>query len=389
MVNDNYIRVKKGMVFWYDINPAQNKLKSPKVLVRNSEFTDFAEYGNRPWVVISGDNFNANNTYCSIIPLSTGTRQISDSELKIDFFNKPTTVICSQIRFVNGVELKDWMGMLNDDVMKQIDEKMANYLGIDKVVKQVVKVERRDVVPAPIVQPTAAVDNKPKETYIPIDKNPWIYASKEYMSCEVYMKKQFYALLTKSTSGRMESIPISDLIKAMSAGLAKKPVCLFLFTHMFSELLQKNIDHNNIQYGMKGNVVGIKGYRWANRMSIIPTAKESEEKLTERYKAHDYENGVDDDAKPVEVVSHTPIGVEVTEKVPKKFKKRFHWNAELSHQVLYDHQKLTKDEFMDKYELIDKYQMSNMKSRAIAYLKMHAEEDNDNTNQSIESGVSQ
>lgn len=319
MTNNIYTRVKKGMVFWYDINPNQNKMLNPKVIVRNSEFTDFAEYGKRPWVVVSGDEFNSMNMYCSIVPLSAGVRCPSEFELKINLFNKEATAICSQIRFVNGVELKDWMIMLNPDIMEKIDEKIAKYLDIKQ-----------------------SVNNMTIPNSVVVDKNSWIYNSKEFLLSKVYMKNQLNKLL-KPGSIDSEFIPISTLIKRVSFGLSDNSVCLFLLTHMFSKLLEENMDPRHIQYDEENNILGISKFEWADE-SCVPdntnklTKTESERKFIKIY--------------------------------PKTHKRR-HWNAALSYQVLNDYATLTRHGFMAKYELTDKFQMYNMRISATKYLKKH------------------
>lgn len=337
---DNYIRVKKGMVFWYDIKPDRNKLSNPKIIVRESEFTDYAEYGLRPWIVVSSNEFNANNTYCSIIPLSTGMRQASDFELKIQLFGKPSTAICSQIRFVNGVQLKDYMATLNYDIMDQIDSKIANYIGIKSKTK---KIEEPKVVVTP-----------PAVRYVPVEKNAWIYSSVEYLTCDMHMKRAISTMLERSDD-RLERISVADLIGRLSIGLNNKPVCKFIFTHMFAELFRKYFNNSFIEYGMKANMIGINSYTWIKKCSVIPTAEAAQEALINNIDRSPIDNNND----------------KIRKTVKRKALKRFKWTSELSHQVLNDHENLSREAFIDKYQLTNKVQYFNLKSRAITYLKIH------------------
>ena len=50
--------VRRGMVFWYNIDPSVDKHNVPKIQKYGESYTDRILYGHRPWLVVSSDDVN-------------------------------------------------------------------------------------------------------------------------------------------------------------------------------------------------------------------------------------------------------------------------------------------------------------------------------------------
>lgn len=124
----NSQRIKKGMVFWYNIDSSVNK----EGIHYSNGVQDSALYGRRPWIVVSSDSFNSGGS-CSIVPTSTGKHGTSDrfpSRIDLTLCGRDTCILVNQIRYVNCDELTEYMTFMNKNVMNEIDKKLSKYLGI-------------------------------------------------------------------------------------------------------------------------------------------------------------------------------------------------------------------------------------------------------------------
>lgn len=124
----NSQRIKKGMVFWYNIDSSVCK----EGLHYSNGVQDSALYGKRPWIVVSSDSFNTGGS-CSIVPTSTGKHGTSDrfpSRIDLTLCGRDTCILVNQIRYVNCDELTEYMTFMNKNVMNEIDKKLSKYLGI-------------------------------------------------------------------------------------------------------------------------------------------------------------------------------------------------------------------------------------------------------------------
>jgi mRNA-degrading endonuclease toxin of MazEF toxin-antitoxin module len=126
-------RVKRGMVFWYDIDPTNHKDSEHMVNVCGSQYHDYILYGNRPWVVVSCEDNNIKNQMVTVVPMSTGaahTSEYNHSHVDIFFAGKETCVMCEQIRTINAIELRDYVSTLTDNVMSKIEDAIMYQTGI-------------------------------------------------------------------------------------------------------------------------------------------------------------------------------------------------------------------------------------------------------------------
>ena len=123
-----YTRVLKGMVFIYNIDESKDKKQFNTTKYNRS---DYAEYGRRPWVVVS-DNRTIDQI-CTIAPMSTGQFGKGDKiKTHVDFKlnGTNTCIMLEQMRFVNTHELKDYVTILGSNTMKLVDNAMAFHLGL-------------------------------------------------------------------------------------------------------------------------------------------------------------------------------------------------------------------------------------------------------------------
>ena len=126
-------RVKRGMVFWYNIDSDVNKNDSPTIEVDGKKYIDSLEYGNRPWLVVSSDEVNKKNRICTVVPLSSSQSNYNDTshnKVHIYFCGRDTTILCEQMRTVNSIELREYASTLTDEVMDLVDKGIMYAMGI-------------------------------------------------------------------------------------------------------------------------------------------------------------------------------------------------------------------------------------------------------------------
>lgn len=131
-------RVKRGMVFWYDINPDYHKDDEHMIEVDGVQYHDYVMYGNRPWVVVSCDENNIKNQMVTIVPMSSGkafTSRYNHSHVDIFFAGRDTCVMCEQIRTVNAMEMKEYVSTLDASVMDKIEDAIMYHTGIVNKIK--------------------------------------------------------------------------------------------------------------------------------------------------------------------------------------------------------------------------------------------------------------
>lgn len=98
------------------------------------EMLDYMQSGRRPVLVISDSEMNSIERACFILPLTThskyekylNTHQVVKIEL-----TKPSYIQCNMCRRVSIDTLKDYQGVVSEDVMNQVMTNYLYYLGID------------------------------------------------------------------------------------------------------------------------------------------------------------------------------------------------------------------------------------------------------------------
>lgn len=124
-------RIRRGMVFWYDIRPDVDKTSVHRVC--NGKYVDYVQYGRRPWVVVSSDEMNRKNTLVSICPMSSGkagSASYNSAHVDLLFMGRKTSVLCEQVRSVTAAELVEYMSTLSNSMMDKIDDAIMYHLGL-------------------------------------------------------------------------------------------------------------------------------------------------------------------------------------------------------------------------------------------------------------------
>lgn len=124
-------RIRRGMVFWYDIRPDVDKTSVHRVC--NGKYVDYVQYGRRPWVVVSSDEMNRKNTLVSICPMSSGkagSASYNSAHVDLLFMGRKTSVLCEQVRSVTAAELVEYMSTLSNSIMDKIDDAIMYHLGL-------------------------------------------------------------------------------------------------------------------------------------------------------------------------------------------------------------------------------------------------------------------
>ena len=127
-----YSRVQRGMVFWF--NP-------DKVYQQPGSFTAYnghlmcshIQRGNRPYVVVSNNEGNSSGYTCNVVPITTAekTKIPSHVEFTLPCSPKtPQTALVEQIRTVDSQALGDFICILSEAVMHDIDAALMAQFGI-------------------------------------------------------------------------------------------------------------------------------------------------------------------------------------------------------------------------------------------------------------------
>lgn len=127
-----YTRIKRGMVFWYNIDASVNKFDVPELKISEKRTAkDHMEYGDRPWLLVSVDERNLQGKTCTIVPLCTNSSvDVDKFHVPIRYKGKDALILCEHLRTVNCIELIKYDCTLEDSTMKLVENALRDYLGI-------------------------------------------------------------------------------------------------------------------------------------------------------------------------------------------------------------------------------------------------------------------
>lgn len=132
----NFSKLRRGMVFWYDPNPAIDKENVPPKVVNDRPVKDFTMYGERPYVVVSSDEVCRQARVVQVCPIGTKDKDKDVFPYDVVYNSNSKTgqsaIRCEQIRTVNSDELSSYECMLDDEIMDQVAEKLRLLLGISE-----------------------------------------------------------------------------------------------------------------------------------------------------------------------------------------------------------------------------------------------------------------
>lgn len=141
--NRDYIRVRKGMCFWYNINANIDKLNVPKnrIVLSDGKIVEVQDnnlYGMRPWVVVSDMSISDERSIL-IAPMTTGKALMdydNDNKpyhYKISFIDGYSVIMLEQIRHATEIEMQKYICTLKDSVVDEIDDRLKYVFGLKRV----------------------------------------------------------------------------------------------------------------------------------------------------------------------------------------------------------------------------------------------------------------
>lgn len=119
----NTYKVKRGMVFWYNLDERVDKNADPAIIVNGKERPDHRQYGMRHWLVISNNIGNSSSPTCNAVPITGAYGKANiPTHVPVLFRGRKFEVLCEQVMTVNTVSLQEYAYTLSDADMKNVDK---------------------------------------------------------------------------------------------------------------------------------------------------------------------------------------------------------------------------------------------------------------------------
>lgn len=170
-----FIKYARGMVYWADIPKYEN---NPNV-----------QSGMRPCIIVSNNIGNQFSKLVTVVPCTTNTdknpEQITHMRLKLGR-EEESLVLCENIMTINKDLLKGFMGMLDGDLIQELNQTLSATLGLIEIAEPKVKIigkTKEEIVK----KPKEEIVKKPKEKN-EIRRGPRISDPKEMLSFLSYVK---------------------------------------------------------------------------------------------------------------------------------------------------------------------------------------------------------
>lgn len=116
-----YYKVRKGMVFWYEPTPTQDKT--------------CVQQGRRPWLVISNDLGNISSPTCNIVPMTTEDKISIPTHVKTYVYGTENVILCEQAITVDQNCLRNYYCSMTEETMEKVDAALAIQFGIKPTVQ--------------------------------------------------------------------------------------------------------------------------------------------------------------------------------------------------------------------------------------------------------------
>lgn len=119
----NTYKVKRGMVFWYNLDERIDKNTPPMITVHNKEYPDHRQYGMRHWLVISNNIGNFTSPTCNVIPItgSLGKANIP-THVPVTFRGRRFEALCEQTMTINTISLQDYAYTLSETDIRNVEK---------------------------------------------------------------------------------------------------------------------------------------------------------------------------------------------------------------------------------------------------------------------------
>lgn len=120
----SYMRVCRGMVFWFDPTRTYGE-ESSFTVYNNKKYPSHLQRENRPWIVVSNNEGNNTAPTCNIVPVTLEDKNPLPCHVKYMYEGKQQTVLVEQMRTVDIMALKDYIYIVSDDVLRDIEKAIA------------------------------------------------------------------------------------------------------------------------------------------------------------------------------------------------------------------------------------------------------------------------
>lgn len=130
----NYQKVKRGMVFYYNVFDAVERNSLPQAQVRSlKRVRSNDDYGSRPFLVVSSNEICSRNKQIQVVPLFGMKSNQSEYSNRVyfEFKHTKTEIACDQIYTIFANDIKDYDTTLSDELMSAVDKQIAANLDID------------------------------------------------------------------------------------------------------------------------------------------------------------------------------------------------------------------------------------------------------------------
>lgn len=141
--NSLTMRVKRGMVFWFDPFPYEKDKNAHSVNLWGKEMSSSVQAGKRPWLVVSADRTNGIGGVCNICPITTVERNgnLSMVHPSFEYRGKTQYVMVEQITTIDLFALREYECFVSDKVMLDVEKAMKLQFGIRETYKNTELVE--------------------------------------------------------------------------------------------------------------------------------------------------------------------------------------------------------------------------------------------------------
>lgn len=119
----NTYKVKRGMVFWYNLDERIDKNSAPVITVNGKVCRDHRQYGMRHWLVISNNAGNSTSPTCNVVPITGACGKANiPTHVSVTFRGRKFEALCEQIMTINSVSLLDYSYTLSEADMKNVEK---------------------------------------------------------------------------------------------------------------------------------------------------------------------------------------------------------------------------------------------------------------------------
>lgn len=129
----NTYKVKRGMVFWYNLDERINKNSAPAIIVNGKEYPDHRQYGMRHWLVTSNNIGNCTSPTCNVVPITGAYGKANiPTHVPVTFRRRKFEVLCEQIMTINLISLQDYAYTLSETDLRNVEKALMVQFDLSK-----------------------------------------------------------------------------------------------------------------------------------------------------------------------------------------------------------------------------------------------------------------